>query len=76
LQRELDVSEREGRLRAAAYYADAGVMLRDQSKFAEDSRKNQEEIDSKKHELETAKQKLDDMEEQARKAGVPSNQLD
>jgi hypothetical protein len=72
LQRELDVAEREARLRAAAYYADAGVMLRDQAKFAEDSRKAQSEIDGKKQALADAKGKLDDLEEQARKAGLPS----
>lgn len=76
LQRELDVAEREARLNAAAYYADAGVRLRNQAQFADDSRKKQEEIDSKKQAIEAAKQKLDDMEEQARKDGVPSNQLD
>jgi hypothetical protein len=70
LQRELDVAQREQRLRAAAYYADAGTQLRDQGKFAEDSRKEQEEIDTKKQALTAAQQKLDDMQEQARKAGV------
>jgi hypothetical protein len=74
LQRELDVSEREQRLRAAAYYADAGTQLRDQGKFAEDSRKQQEEIDSKKQALTAAQQKLDDMQEQARKSGIRSNE--
>lgn len=73
LQRELDVSEREQRLRAAAYYGDAGTQLRDQGKFAEDSRKQQEEIDSKKQALTAAQQKLDDMQEQARKAGIHSS---
>ena len=73
LQRELDVAEREARLRAAAYYADAGVMLRDQAKFAEDSRKAQGEIDGKKQALSAAQEKLTDMQEQARKAGLPSN---
>src|SRR5436309_1479588 len=76
LQRELDVDEREARLRAAAFYADAGVMLRDQAKFAEDTRKSQAEIDGKKQVIADAKQKLDDLLEQARKAGVPSGQLD
>jgi hypothetical protein len=76
LQRELDVAEREARLNAAAYYADAGVRLRNQTQYADDSRKKQEEIDSKKQAIEAAKQKLDDLEEQARKDGVPSNQLD
>src|SRR4030088_2210857 len=41
LQRELDIATREARLRAAAYYGDAGTMLRDQGKFAEDTRKEQ-----------------------------------
>ncbi|HZD93674.1 MAG TPA: hypothetical protein VE133_05425 [Candidatus Sulfotelmatobacter sp.] len=72
LQREVDVAEREARLRAAAYYADAGVMLRDQAKFAEDSRKEQSEIGGKKQALEAAQQKLSDLQEQARKAGLPS----
>ena len=76
LQRDLDVAEREARLNAAAYYADAGVMLRNQGQFAEDSRKRQEEIDSKKQALETSKHKLEDLQDEARKAGVPSNQLD
>lgn len=76
LQRELDVAEREARLRAAAYYADAGVQLRDQARFAEDTRKAQTEIDTKKQALADAKQKLEQMQEDARKAGVPANQLD
>lgn len=69
LQREMDVSQREQRLRAAAFYADAGTQLRDQAKFAEDSRKQQEELDNKKQALDAAQQKLADLEEQARKAG-------
>ncbi len=73
LQRELDVAEREARLRAAAYYADAGVMLRDQARFAEDSRKAQAEIDNKKQALSAAQEKLGDLQEQARKAGLPSS---
>ena len=70
LQRELDVVQREQRLRAAAFYADAGVQLRDQAKYAEDSRKEQEQIDTKKKALDQAQQKLEDLQEQARKAGA------
>jgi hypothetical protein len=70
LQRELDVVEREARLRAAAYYADAGAMLRDQGKFLEESRQQQAEIDTKKQAIADAKLKLDDLQEQARKAGI------
>jgi len=58
------------------YYADAGAMLRDSGKFAEDSRKLQAEIDTKTQALADAKQKLTDLQEEARKAGVPQNQLD
>ena len=54
----------------AAYYADAGTMLRDQGKFMDDSRKQQAEIDAKKQTLTDAKQKLDDLQEQARKTGI------
>jgi len=70
LQRELDVAQREQRLRAAAFYADAGTQLRDSAKYAEDSRKEQETIDTKKQALDRAQEKLADLEEQARKAGV------
>jgi hypothetical protein len=73
LQRELDIAEREAKLRAAAYYADAGVMLRDQAKFGEDSRKAQAEIDTKKQALSAAQEKLTDLQEQARKAGLRSS---
>jgi hypothetical protein len=73
LQRELDIVQREQRLRAAAYYADAGTQLRDQAKFAEDSRKEQSEIDGKKQALDAAQQKLADLQEQARKAGLGSS---
>lgn len=76
LQRELDVAEREAKLRAAAFYADAGVRLRDSAKFDEDTRKEQAEIESKKQALDAANQKLADLQETARKAGVPPGQLD
>ncbi len=72
LQRELDILQREQRLRAAAFYGDAGTQMRDQAKFAQDSRQEQEQIDSKKQLLDAAQQKLADLQEQARKAGVSS----
>jgi hypothetical protein len=71
LQRELDIAQREARLRAAAFYGDAGTMLRDQAKFADETRKEQAEIDGKKQALDAAQQKLADLQEQARKAGLP-----
>src|SRR5579864_8510232 len=76
LERELNVAQRESGLHSAVYYADAGSMLRDSAKFADDSRKLQTEIDTKTQALAAAKQKLADLQDQARKAGVPANQLD
>ena len=73
LQRELDIAQRESRLRAASYYGDAGTMLRDQGKYAEDTRKEQDEINTKKQALDAAQQKLSDLQEQARKSGLPSD---
>ena len=76
LERELNVAQREAGLHNAVYYADAGAMLRDSAKFADDSRKLQAEIDTKTQALADAKQRLADLQEDARKAGVPQNQLD
>jgi len=67
LQREIDVTQREQRLRAAAFYGDAGTQLRDQAKYAEEAKAQQDKIDSKKQALDAAQQKLADLEEQARK---------
>lgn len=70
-ERELDILQRENKLRASSYYGDAGARLRDPKKFAEDDRKYQSEIAAKQKELEESKNKLDDMKEEARKAGLP-----
>jgi hypothetical protein len=76
LERELDVLQRENKLRAATFYADAGNRLRDPAKYAEDDRKYHAEIAAKQTALDAAKQKLDDMRETARKAGIPSSVTD
>jgi len=76
LQRELDVTDREARVRAANYYADAGAQLRDPGKYAEDTRKQQEEIQAKTLLLNAAKQRLADLQDQARKDGVPNSVVD
>src|SRR5262249_28430422 len=70
LQRELDILQREQRLRAAAYYGDAGTRLRDSAKYTEDIRKEQDDIDSKKQSLQVAQEKLAELVERARKDGV------
>jgi len=70
LERELDVAQREYRLKVAVYYADAGNNLRDGKKWAEEDKKQRAELDSKQKALADAKQKLADIQEEARRSGV------
>ena len=76
LERELDLMQREYKLRAAVYYADAGNALRDGKKWADDERKYQSDTADKQKALTDARQKLEDLREQARKAGIPSSALE
>jgi len=76
LERELDISTREWKLRQAAYYADAGNQLRDPTAWAAQERKYNDETAKKKADLDAARQKLDDLQEQARKAGLTSSQAE
>jgi multidrug resistance efflux pump len=73
LSRELDVLQREYRLRAAAFYADAGNRLRNSGSWDKEDAQYKQQIDQKQKALDNAKQELDDMQEQARKSGVPSS---
>ena len=73
LERELDVMQRENKLRVAIFYSDAGNRLRDEKKYAEDDRKYQADLASKQQALGAARGKLDDLREQARKAGMPAS---
>ena len=76
LEREIDVMQREYRLRAAAYYADAGNALRNQAPWAQQERDYREKLDLKQKKLNEAKQKLEDMQDQARREGMPGSVAD
>lgn len=71
--RELDVLNREYRLRAAAFYADAGNRLRNSGGWDKEDSQYKEQITAKTKVLDDAKKGLEDLQEQARKAGVPSS---
>ncbi len=71
--RELDVEQREYQLRAAAMYADAGNRLRNEGTWDKEDADYKKKIDEKKKAADAAKQELDDLQEDARKAGVPSS---
>jgi hypothetical protein len=74
--RELDVLQREYQLRAAEMYADAGNRLRNSGEWDKQDADYKQKIADKQKALADAKQKLSDMQEEARKAGVPSSQVE
>ena len=71
LEREADLLDREFKLRAAAFYADAGLRLRDDRNWADQQRKYQDDMADRKKKIEEAKTQLEDLQERARKSGVP-----
>ncbi|MGH9537160.1 MAG: hypothetical protein ACRD3H_04515 [Terriglobales bacterium] len=71
LARELDVAQREYRLRAAAFYADAGNRLRNQGSWDKEDAQYKQQIAQKQKALDDAKKALDNMKEQGRKSGIP-----
>jgi hypothetical protein len=71
--RELDVLQKEYQLRAAAIYADVGNRLRNQTQWDKEDADYKQKIADKTKAVEDAKQKLEDLQEDARKAGVPAS---
>lgn len=70
---ELDLDQREYRLRAASFYADAGERLRNQADWDKEDADYKQKIAEKQKALDDAKQSMTDLQEQARKAGVPES---
>lgn len=73
LAREVDVVQREYQIRAAAMYADAGNRLRNQADWDKQDAQYKQQIADKQKSLEDAKQKLTDLQDEARRAGMPSS---
>jgi len=71
--RELDVLQREYQIRAAAMYADAGSRLRNSADWDKQDQQYKQQIADKQKALDDAKQKLEDLREDARKAGAPGS---
>jgi hypothetical protein len=76
LERELNVLQRESQIHTAVNASDIGTRLGNNAKFAEQDRQYQEQIAAKQKAVEDAKQKLADLQEEARKAGVPASARD
>jgi len=73
LAKELDLEQREYKLRAASFYGDAGERLRNEANWDKQDADYKKKITDAQKALDDAKQKMGDMEEDARKAGVPSS---
>jgi hypothetical protein len=74
--RELDVLQREYQLRAAAMYADVGNRMRNATQWDKEEADYKQKLADKQKAVEDGKQKLEDMKEEARKAGVPAAMID
>jgi Spy/CpxP family protein refolding chaperone len=54
-------------------YADAGNRMRNESNWDQQDAKYKQDIADKQKALDNAKQQLEDIQEQARKAGTPAS---
>ena len=73
LARELDLEQREYKLRAASFYGDAGERLRNEAGWDKEDAEYKKKLADAQKALDDAKQKMSDMQEDARKAGVPAS---
>jgi hypothetical protein len=76
LVHELDLQEREYRLRAAALYSDPTARMRNPTQWDNDDAKIRTDLDAKQKAVDAARQELSDMQEQAHKAGVVDKEKD
>ena len=71
--RELDVLQREYKLRAAELYGDAGNRLRNSADWDKKDADYKKQIEDKQKALSDAKAEMENMQDEARKAGVPNS---
>ena len=70
LSHELELTQREYRLRAVAMYSDAGNRLRNASTWDKEDADFKKQLEEKQKAVDAAKQDLDNLTEKARKAGI------
>ena len=73
LSRELDVLQREYKLKTTDFLNDAVTRAQNPNSLMRDDVKYKQQIADKQKDLDAAKAKLADMQEEARKAGVPNS---
>jgi hypothetical protein len=75
LQRELDIANRENKLRIAQFYSDAGNRLRDEKRFVDDQNKTLADIADKQKRLGETNATLERLRNEARRAGIPPGMI-
>jgi hypothetical protein len=70
LEREVNVAQREHQIQTAVFYTDAGSRLRDPKDWTEKQKKYEDEMAAKSKTLEQAKQRLQDLEDEARRSST------
>ncbi len=70
LKREYDLTQREEKISATTYYADAGNRLRDQKDFLDKENSYHDKLATMQKQIADEEAKLSDMQDQAHKAGA------
>ena len=75
LTSEIDLMQREDKLRQAAFYGDAGAKARpeNQQKYQEATKKYQDDLKTKKDALDAANQQLEQLREEIRRNNLPTS---
>jgi hypothetical protein len=73
LNRELNVLTREHQIKASEFYANTTLRVQNPNAFEEEDAKYKKDIAEKQKSVDDAKSKLNDLQEDARKSGVPNS---
>jgi hypothetical protein len=76
LSRELDVLNREYQIKVSEFYSNTAMRAQNPSAIMADDAKYKQQIADRQKSLDEAKSKFEDLQEQARKSGVPSSQVE
>jgi predicted RNase H-like nuclease (RuvC/YqgF family) len=76
MQKENEEIERQYKLTTGNYYSSAQQRIYDGAAMAKEDAAYKQQMEQKKKSIEDAKQKIDDLQEEARRAGVPSGYRD
>lgn len=71
--RELDVLQREYKLKSATFYTDTARRVQNPNGFAADDAKYKQQIADRQKTLDDERSKLNDMQNRARQAGAPNS---